>query len=451
MLHIGPVRVPAARRNRRFLVLLGAITLGALVLRIVYVLWQRDTIVWSDGLHYHDGANYLADGRGFINPISVRFSGVVAQDAVHPPLWELVLSVPSRLGLRTYLEHQLTACLVGTATVFMTGLAGREAFGRRVGLIAAAIAAVYANMWLFERELLSEPAAQCAIATLIWLAYRFRHRPSLGRAIALGGGLGLLMLVRSEMLMMSVLLVAPLVLRRTEVGTWRRVGWLAAAGTTCVLLLAPWAIYNSSRFERPVPLSTGFGSTLWSGNCPPAYSGPLYGYATECTFVTPNISEDPSVADGQFRTLAIDYMRDHISEVPLVSLARLGRTFGVFRPGQQLGFETFRGTSLWVFQLGTAMYWVLLPLAVYGVVIARRRKVMVYPLLVVPLAVVLATAFTIGAIRYRAPAEVTLVLLAAVGIDQLARLRRRRQEVREPEVEARPVAVAAGALHWDEP
>lgn len=430
--------------------LLGAITLAALAWRIAYVLWQRDTIVWSDGLHYHQGANFLADGRGFINPIGVMFGGPVEPDAVHPPLWELILTVPSLLGLRTYLWHQLTACLVGAATVFMTGLAGREAFGRRVGLIAAAIAAVYANMWLFERELLSEPAAQCAIATIIWLSYRFRHRPDLGRAIALGAGLGLLVLVRSEMIMLSVLLVVPLVLRRTEVGTWRRVGWLAAAGMTCVLLIAPWAIYNSTRFERPVPLSTGLGSTLWSGNCPPAYSGPLYAYSTECTFYTPGISSDASVADGQFRGLAIDFMRDHISEVPLVSLARLGRTFGVFRPGQQLGFETFRGTSLWVFQLGTAMYWALLPLGVYGVVLARRRKVMVYPLLVVPLAVVLATAFTIGAIRYRAPAEVTLVLLAAVGIDQLLRLRRRRQE---PKLESRPVTVTAapGALHWDGP
>ena len=286
---------------------------------------------------------------------------------------------------------------------------------------------MYANVWLFEREVLSEPLTMLWISTLLFLVYRFRHRPSLGRAIAVGIALGALVMTRPEMIMLSALLVAPLILRRTEVDVRRRVAWLAAAGVACALLIAPWAIYNSTRFARPVPLSTGLGGTLWGGNCPPAYHGPLYGYATGCVFVTKGISPDPSIADGQFRDLALDFMGQHRSEVPLVSLARLGRTFGAFRPGQQLTFETERGTSLWVFQLGTAMYWVLLPLGIYGVVIARRRAVMVYPLLVFPLAVALSTSLTIGAIRYRAPAEIPLVLVAAVGIDQLARAWRRRR------------------------
>ena len=39
----------------------------------------------------------------------------------HPPAWTLVLAGPSALGLRSYLSHQLVACLVGTATIVMTG------------------------------------------------------------------------------------------------------------------------------------------------------------------------------------------------------------------------------------------------------------------------------------------------------------------------------------------
>jgi hypothetical protein len=68
---------------------------------------------------------------------------------------------------------------------------------------------------------------------------------------------------------------------------------------------------------------------------------------------------------------------------------------------------------------------------------------MVYPLLVFPLSVVISVALTIGATRYRAPAEIPLVLLAAVGVDQLARIwqRRRAADV----TPTRPVEDAVGA------
>jgi len=243
---------------------------------------------------------------------------------------------------------------------------------------------------------------------------------------------------------MSLLLVTPVVLGRSEVELKRRLGWLAAAAVACVLVISPWALYNSTRFDRPVPLSAGLGGTMWSGNCPPTYDGRLYGYAElACVLLAPGISSDPSVADGQYRSLAITFMKDHRGEVPAVVLARLGRTFGVYRPGQQMDLETERGTHLWVIQLAAAMYWVLLPLGVYGLVVARRRRVMVYPLLVFPLSVLISVALTIGATRYRAPAEIPLVLLAAVGVDQLARIwqRRRAADV----TPTRPVEDAVGA------
>jgi 4-amino-4-deoxy-L-arabinose transferase-like glycosyltransferase len=440
------MRVPPRARDRRFVIGLAIIAAVGLAWRIAYVIWQRDVPVLSDGIHYHLGANYLADGDGYVNPLSMAFTGERIPDAVHPPGWEAVLGVFSFLGVRTYLGHQIVACVVGAATVVMTGLAGREAFGRRVGLVAAVLAAIYANIWLYERELLSEPAAMFWIATIIWLAYRFRHRPGLGRAIALGVAVALLALTRSEMIALGVLLVAPLVLFRREVDLRRRIVWLGAAAIACVVVIAPWAIYNSTRFERPVPLSAGLGGTMWGGNCPPTYSGPLYGYTEiACVLLARDISTDPSVADGQYRELAIDFMSDHRSEVPAVALARLGRTFGVYRPGQQMDLETDRGTHLWVIQLGAVMYWVLLPIAVYGLVIARRRKVMVYPLLVFPVSIVISVTLTIGATRYRAPAEIPLVLLAAVGIDQLARIgaRRRATGHERPAPTEDPIGAAA--------
>jgi len=99
-----------------------------------------------------------------------------------------------------------------------------------------------------------------------------------------------------------------------------------------------------------------------------------------------------------------------------------------------------RNTELWVIRLGFFMYFVLLPLAVVGAVLARRRHVPIYPLLAFPAVVVLSVLFTIGQTRYRAPAEISLVLLAAVAVEAGIRAWRQRTE-RPAEHEPTPVPV----------
>ena len=114
-------------------------------------------------------------------------------------------------------------------------------------------------------------------------------------------------------------------------------------------------------------------------------------------------------------------MGDNLSRVPVVAAARIGRTFSVFRPFQQVHFEAERLSPLWVVRGGLFSFWLLAPFAVLGGVVARRRRIPIYPILVFFAVVLLAVTFAIGAVRYRAPAEVPLALLAAVGIDHLVR------------------------------
>ena len=80
-------------------------------------------------------------------------------------------------------------------------------------------------------------------------------------------------------------------------------------------------------------------------------------------------------------------------------------------------------------RLGMISYWLLLVPAVAGGVLLRRRQVAIYPLLAFVATAAIAVAPTIGDVRYRAAAEVPLVLLAAVGIDAV--LPRRSRDPRE--------------------
>lgn len=409
----------AGTSRRSFRVGLALIAAAGLAWRVVYANALRDDPVLGDGVHYDQASRLLAEGRGFLNPLVLSFTGVESQDAKHPPLWTIVLWAGNHVGLDSTFSHQLVAVAVGVATVVMVGLAGRAAFGPRAGLIAAGLAAIYPNLWLFERELMSETPALLLTATLIWAVYTFRARPRVGLALALGALAALLALTRSELILVTVLVVAPVILAARQIAWRTRVGWLAMAAATCIAVIMPWFLFNLTRFEEPVPLSAGLGGAMQAGNCDATYEGDLLGYYQWGCIIFVPTSPESSVSDREYRTVALDYISAHKGRFVVVAAARLGRTFGVYRPFQQveLEHEFERGTDTRVLTAGLLMYWVLAPLAIAGAVIARRRGQAIYPLVAFFVIVVLAVVPTIGAVRYRAPAEIALVLLAAVAID----------------------------------
>jgi len=415
------------------------IALAGLVWRIVYLVWMRNDAVAGVGTAYHFGALDLVDGIGFYTRPDFFNPTGGAPVAAYPPAWTIVLGGPSALGLRSWFSHQLIASVIGMATIVMTGLAARAAFGRRVGIVAAVLAACYPFAWLYERELLAEPLAMLGTATTIWIAYRFKAAPSVWLAVALGAAVGVMALTRSELLGVSVFLVAPVVFSARAVKLRRRFRWLGASGVACVLVIAPWAVYNQSRFTRPVPLSTALGSTLVVGNCPSTYEGELLGYYNlACALFLRGIDPDASIADGQYRGNAVDFMKENRRRAAVVAVARVGRTFGVLWPNQQMQFETERGTRTSVLRLGFVAYWVLLGFAIWGFVIARRRKVAVYPLLAFPVVALLSVLVTVGTVRYRAAAEISLIILAAVAIEAAIAMVRRRGEP-EPAPKPKPM------------
>ena len=95
----------------------------------------------------------------------------------------------------------------------------------------------------------------------------------------------------------------------------------------------------------------------------------------------------------------------------------------------------------------------LLALSVVGVVALRRRRVPLTPLLAVIGAVALTVGFVYGTTRFRAPAEVALVLVGSVGIDAAIRRigalvhdRRNARMVDEPKASTQAAGVETRAL-----
>ncbi len=417
---------------------LGLITASGLALRLLVVILSRHEKVSGDGYEWSAQGNLNAAGHWFVSPFTLQ------PDALRPPAWAIALTIWAWLGQHSWFSQQILACIIGSVTVLLVGLCGRQLAGERVSLLAAGIAAGYAGLWVYERAILSETLLLPEIALFILLVYRFREHPTLRGAAVLGGISGLMAITRSEQILTFPLVVLPVVLAANW-RQWRRaVTWLVIAAAVLVLLVIPWTIFNLGRFDRPVLLSNGFGPAVATGNCGPAYYGPNIGYG-ELSCLYPYYGGDQSVSDGEYLHNGIRYAEKHVSRLPLVFVAREGRAFGFWNPFQQTTIDAqWMGTWVAVTRLEMISYWLLIVPGVVGAVALRRRSVPLYPLLAFVVTVVVAVAPSIGDPRYRAAAEVPLVLLAAVGIDSLIfRKRAPSQRWKQPEAEIESSAPTA--------
>jgi 4-amino-4-deoxy-L-arabinose transferase-like glycosyltransferase len=428
------------RRRWGFELTLALIGLAGFGLRVGYVLVFRRSVVplSGDAYYYSAGADLIAAGRGFIEPLAASV-GTVNQSADHPPLYELWLTIASVVdpGHETWqVTHMLWSCVLGAGSVVLCGLVGRRVAGPRCGLVAGAVAAIYPNMWLHDGALLSETMSIFMVSVTLWLAYRFWDVPTGWRAAWLGLSTGLAALSRPELILLLPLLLVPLTVLAKGVPVGRKVGWLAVGGATALAALAPWVAYNLSRFDEPVYISTNFGGAMAAANCDSTYFGDLIGYKDyECAddayrAARAQMSDggrlDASELERLVRREVFDYMGDHADRVPVVMAARVGRALKVYGVGQEIDYDDLiHNQDRWVVYAGLVSWYVLAGLAVAGaVVLRRRREVPVFPLLMVPAVVLLAVAAIFAQTRYRAPAEPAVVILAAVAVD--AMLPRRR-------------------------
>ena len=209
----------------------------------------------------------------------------------------------------------------------------------------------------------------------------------------------------------------------------------------CVLVALavalPWVGYNMSRFEKPTFVSTNDGLTMLAANCDPSYYGRGLGYG-DIRCATDPPPGDPSVANAAYRSRAFDYLGDHVTRFPLVVAARVARMWSVFRVSETVGADVGEGRPRWASYLGVAALYLLVVLAIVGVVATRRRslldgrKVTIWPL-VVPIVVVTAMTLVVGGVpRYRAAAEPSIVVLAALGVGAIIVWRPRPLVVRRP-------------------
>lgn len=404
-----------------------------LAVRLAFVLLVQSRIseLRGDAGWYHFQARLVAEGKGFLNPIFYYDSGTIVPGADHPPGFVVLLAGLDLIGISTPQGQRIVMTLFGTASIMVIGLLGRRLASPRVGLVAAGLAAIYPNMWINDGMLLTETVFILSTAVALLYTYRYFATPARVDLLVISVALTVAMMVRPESALMFVILVVPLVLSRRALQWRERFVQVGLAAVVPALCLAPWIAYNLSRFEEPVLLSSGLGQTLLAGNCDTTYSGDMLGFWDfECLPGPVEIEGDRADLSGMdtvYRDQALEYMSENRSQLPKVVAARVLRLWGVFRPEQSVGLDGMvegraggvPGDGLQIAREAMWAYFVLLPAAAAGLVLLRRRRVQILPLLAQAFIVTVVAAMTFGLTRYRAGVEVSIVVLAAVTLSHL--------------------------------
>ncbi len=379
--------------------------------------WDQE-LLFNDSIYYSAWAKQLTEGRFFREVFNDL------PTAEHGPLTS-VLMAPFSWMDDPVAYQRLVTVICGTITIAVIGLLGRAVKGERVGIVAAVIAAAYANLWINDGLVMSESVSVLCVSAVLLSAHHVLiggHR-DVRSLVILGGLCGLAMLARSELALFVPILAVMLIVMVPEPtgdvtsSIRQRIVGGGVLVATAVAVLMPWVVPNLVRFERPALLSTNDGTTLLGSYCDASFFGPNKGgWTIECVFEHPtyDIDVDATVRGPSQREAAFDYAQDHLGDLPKVVAARILRTVDLYGIDTLLESDVGDERPRWAAWTGIVSWWVLAPLAIVGWFLLPGRTRWLF---IMPAAIVFTVAAVFyGGHRIRSTLEPAVVVCAAVAV-----------------------------------
>ena len=338
---------------------------------------------------------------------------------------------------RSWAVVGIAQVLVAVATALLVLAIGTHLASARTGVLAALVATLHPYLVWHDihvnREILDGLLA-AAIVLLALLAY---ERRSLLWALGLGAVTGLAILSNARLLLLPLVLAPYVAWRIRPAG--RAVAAAALVVVGAALVTAPWLVRN--KVVVGCATITTDTRALWKANNPATYDVLARGGWIDDVPDLPNAPPWPEKAAGIslaaakavdecaqasfYRDEVLDFWRDHPGEKARLAVQAVGMLWSPFLsvtaddPGQQGTLDLAQRTVEPAFVL--ALY----ALALWGAFLAPRRFVVLAGLLLA--FNTLAAMVFAGTVRYRAPWDFVLALLAAFALERAWELLRKRR------------------------
>ena len=391
---------------------LGGVLTIALILRAVYILGQRDDVLFDfPGV---DEERYVAMGRmlaeGKVPDVRPWF---------HPPGLAYALGTVFSMAGRGLLAPRMVQAMVSTASCGLAYLVALRLFERRVAVCAAAVCAIHGVLVFETYELLPPTWILATSLTALWLLLRAAESKRPSASFAAGAALGI------------AAVFGPTILPFAAFAAWwlRRPALVAAFAAGVLLPMAPVTWGNWQRGHEVVLVSTNGGINFYLGNNEhydetlAVRPGPHWDELKDRPHRAGVTTE--SGASAYYYGEGLAFWRDH----PAGAAALYLRKIYLFLDGPEIPRDTDIVTMRDASGLLRALVtrgppWlpdgVLIPLALVGAVMSwreRGRLALLYGFVAVQ-ALVIAVFFVTS--RYRVPVLPVLAMFACEGIRRMA-------------------------------
>lgn len=398
-----------AKRDQKLLCLIVLVAvlvrLGALGLRL--------SQLEHSAFEFGEIAKNVAAGRGFAWDFSGRYE--FGPTAFMAPFYPGLLALYYLLfGYNLTGMAALQALVLGVV-VWGLGYVGMALSGRRVGLLAASIFALYPEAVFMPQKFVAEPWLLLWQMLFVIVGIQYLREGRVSHILIAGLIAGLAWLTKESAPLYVVIFVVWIGLQQGWSRKLLRHGVLLAVITAAVI--APWTARNYAVFGQFIPVRTNFWVNVWRGNHAGATGTPrgadrrAIEYSLDSSYaarINPQLRGDEIHREQVYKQFALEFIRQQPGQYIALCLRRL-LYFWTFDPTHPLA----RNPLYW------APWFVLIGLAALGAyaALSRWRVYSLYFLLI--LATTTAYGLTMVLPRYRIPLLPGLTLLAAEGISFL--------------------------------
>jgi 4-amino-4-deoxy-L-arabinose transferase-like glycosyltransferase len=318
------------------------------------------------------------------------------------------------LPVERWTRARVANALLGTLAVALVGLIAMHFWSRRVALVAMAVMAVDLPLILVGGSLMSDTLFVTLVlgAVLVALLSRTARRP-IASAAGAGVLIGLATLTRPTGLVLAIPLGVAVAGRSP-----RRPAAALVLVVATALTIAPWTVRNAVEMRAFIPVSDFIGSWLAGTYNDQARADEQHPGSSQ-TFVAGEFDDLDGVPEverqQELTRRAVGYAADHPGYVAQVLLHNTMRLLNL----EGASWWRWQGRTMslpvWAADAAAYAFYLLALLALAGALTPAARRAPAW-LWLAPILLFASVILAGSAIRYRAPIEPFLALLAALAL-----------------------------------